>query len=285
MTIARLRPSLLLGLAILTFAGTGARAASLDHIQASQQLELCAHPDMLPFSKQSEPPSGFQVELAQALADRLGVELDISWIISRRSASKTGCDLYAGVARIDDAPSKYLKLTDAFMRMESVLVTAAHRPALHSITDLQGMTVGVAPGSVAAHRLNQQGIRTSTRFLDESKRLQALLNHAIDAAVVTQLSAGWLQQQLQQQQEDDEKRAENEKHSALNILDAEQLLGARLNYDYALGLRKADQSTLEHFNALLAEMKADGSLAGLLRHYGLDAAGHIALSSKPITTN
>ncbi len=281
MTIARLRPSLLLGLAILTLAGTGARAASLDHIQASQQLELCAHPDMLPFSKQSNPPSGFQVELAQALAEKLGVGLEISWIISRRSASKTGCDLYAGVARIDDTPSKYLKLTDAFVRMESVLVTTAHRPALRSIADLQGMTVGVAPGSIAAHRLNQQGISTSTRFLDESKRLQALLNHDIDAAVVTQLSAGWLRQQLQQQQVGNEKDARNKTHGALNIQDAQQLLGARLNYDYALGLRKADQSTLDHFNALLAEMKSDGSLARLLRHYGLDADGRIAaLSSK-----
>ncbi|MCP8686577.1 substrate-binding periplasmic protein [Marinobacterium sedimentorum] len=277
MTIARLHPSLLLGLAILTLAGTGVRAGSLEHIQSSQQLELCAHPDMLPFSKQSDPPAGFQVELAQALAERLGVELEISWIISRRSASKTGCDLYAGVARIDDTPSRYLKLTDAFVRMESVLVTRPDLPAVGSIADLQGMTVGVAPGSVAAHQLNQQGISTSTRFLDESKRLQALLSQDIDAAVVTQLSAGWLQQQLQQEQ-DVKNDPQNKTQSALNIIDAEQLLGTRLNYDYALGLRKADQNTLDHFNALLTKMKADGSLATLLRRYGLDAAGHIALN-------
>jgi polar amino acid transport system substrate-binding protein len=258
-------------------AGTGVRAGSLEHIQSSQQLELCAHPDMLPFSKQSDPPSGFQVELAQALAERLGVELEVSWIISRRSASKTGCDLYAGVARIDDTPSRYLKLTDAFVRMESVLVTRQDLPAVSSIADLQGMTVGVAPGSVAAHQLSKQGISTSTRFLDESKRLQALLRQEIDAAVVTQLSAGWLQQQLQQDQ-DDKNDPQNKTQSALNIIDAEQLLGTRLNYDYALGLRKADQSTLDHFNALLTKMKADGSLTTLLRRYGLDAAGHIALN-------
>ncbi len=281
MTITRLRQSLLLGLAILTLAGTSARAANLETIQGNQQLELCAHPDMLPFSKQSDPPSGFQVELAQALADKLGVALQISWIISRRSASKTGCDLYAGVARIDDTPSKYLKLTDAFVRMESVLVTPGDLPGVHSIADLQGMTVGVAPGSMAAHRLNRQGIATSTRFLDESKRLQALLRHEIDAAVVTQLSAGWLQQhQLQQQIDNDDVRGgENVQLSALNIIDAEQLLGTRLNYDYALGLRKADQNTLDHFNALLAGMKADGSLAQIFHHYGLDASGHIARSA------
>ncbi len=247
---------------LMTLAALPAQAGTLGQIQSRQTLALCAHPDMLPFSRQSGPGEGFQVELAQALAERLDVALDVSWIVSKRSASKTGCDLYAGVAKIDDNPSKYLKLSDAFLRLESVLVTRPGQPDINSMQDLQGLRVAVVPGSIAAHRLNQQGITTASRYLDESRRLQALLAGDIDAAVVTQLSAGWMQHQ----------------GADLKYTDAEAVLGTTLNYDYALGLRQADAGTLSQFNQLLADMKADGSLAQLFQRYGLDASGKIALS-------
>jgi polar amino acid transport system substrate-binding protein len=263
MTAPLLRTSAWLALAIFCLAGFQARAGNLEHIRSSHELEVCAHPDLLPFSRQSDPPSGFQIELAQALADRLEVALQVSWIISKRSAAKTGCDLYAGVARIGDAPSPYLKLTDAFMRMESVLVTAPDTGIVRSVADLQGMTVGVSPGSVAAHRLYQSGIATASRFLDESKRLESLASHDIDAAIVSRLSAGWFAR---------------EKGIALQFTDAERLLDTPLNYDYAIGLRKADQQTLDQFNRLLADMKADGSLAQLFERHGLAADGQVALT-------
>ncbi|WP_020680972.1 substrate-binding periplasmic protein [Marinobacterium rhizophilum] len=266
MNRSHLSPAAWATLLLITLTGLQAQAGTLEQIQSRQQLGLCAHPDMLPFSKQSAtasgPGTGFQIELAQALAQRLGVALNVSWIVSKRSASKTGCDLYAGVAKIDKNPSKYLRLSDPFLRLESVLVTRAGQPDIKALQALHGLRVGVAPGSVAAHRLNKQGIATASRYLDEGHRLQALLDGHIDAAVVTQLSAGWLQQQ----------------GAAVKYIDAEQLLGIELNYDYALGLRRADAGTVAQFNDVLADMKSDGSLAQLFQRYGLTADGQVALT-------
>jgi polar amino acid transport system substrate-binding protein len=265
MKAPRLRISTWLALSILALTGLEARAGNLEHIRSSHALEVCAHPDLLPFSKQSDPPSGFQIELAQALADRLEVDLQIAWIISKRSAKKTGCDLYAGVARISDQPSPYLKLTDAFMRMESVLVTPPDTAIVRSVADLQGMTVGVSPGSVAAHSLHRHGIATASRFLDESKRLQALANGDIDAAIVSRLSAGWFAHAT---------------GSLLRQVDAQQLLDTPLNYDYAIGLRQADQDTVVHFNQLLQQLRSSGDLGRILARYGLSSNGQLARSDR-----
>jgi polar amino acid transport system substrate-binding protein len=241
----------MLGVSFSTLANT------IDHIIETKELELCAHPQQMPISKRSENSdlaSGFQIDIARALADKLNVALNISWVINKRHVKKTECDFYAGVAKIGERESKYVKISDAYYRMTFVVVTPKQFPPIESAKQLHNLTVGVSPGSVAARALHDDKIETAVRFPDEESRLQALIDGKIDAAVVSSLAANWFAK---------------ENMIELRLNDAEMVFGITTNYDYALGLRKANNETLIVFNNQLEAMKEDGTLSQLFEKYGI----------------
>lgn len=230
-----------------------ANAQAISDIRASGEINLCANPEQMPFSQQADTPEGLQIDVARAIAQKLDVSLNVSWIFSKRQAKKVGCDFYAGVARLNDGDSKYLRITDPYLHLEFKLVTLDQGAIIHSIDDLKPLVVGVSPGSIASHALIKNDISIAVRFPDEASRLQALADGLIDAALVTNVSAGWFQTG----------------QTKLQVFDAERILNTELNYDYALGLRKSDDDSRNGFNQLLAEMREDGSLSNILNRYGV----------------
>src|SRR6478672_621660 len=74
-----------------------AQARTLDAIRSSGAIGLCAHPNSLPFASKAGNPSGFQVELGQALARELGVSLRLDWIITQYQMRSAGCDVLLDV--------------------------------------------------------------------------------------------------------------------------------------------------------------------------------------------
>ncbi|MDO6515383.1 MULTISPECIES: ABC transporter substrate-binding protein [unclassified Neptuniibacter] len=233
-----------------------ASAGTIEQILEKGELHLCAHPAQMPFSARAEKPKGFQIDVAKAIAKKLDVALNVSWIMPRRQAKKVGCDLYSGVARLGDGDSKYMLISDPYLRLEFKLVTLKNKPTIKNLDDLGAMVVGVSSGSIASHALSSKQIGIAVRFADEASRLQALADGLIDAAVVSNVSSGWFQRQHGLQ---------------LVEVDAEKILNAQLNYDYALGLRKADQNTRAAFNQTLVDLKKDGTLGELLNEYGVSS--------------
>ncbi|SEQ56912.1 polar amino acid transport system substrate-binding protein [Amphritea atlantica] len=239
--------------AVIIVVSPVASAQTLSEIRARGEINLCAHPEQMPFSRRADKPEGFQIDIARAVAEKLDVSLNVSWIFSKRQAKKVGCDFYAGVARFKEGDSKYLLISDPYLRLEFKLVTLDKGSVISDIDDLKPLVVGVSPGSIASGALVHNHISIAVRFQDEASRLQALADGLIDAAVVTNVSAGWFQENL----------------GKLRQYDAENILHADLNYDYALGLRRSDEDSRNGFNQLLAEMKSDGALSNILARYGL----------------
>lgn len=240
-------------LLLCLFVASIVQADSIDHIRETGVLQICANPEQKPISWREEQPKGFQIELAQLIANQINTELEVSWIYLKRRAKTTGCDLYAGVATLD-GDTRYVKKSDPFMRMEFVLVTSADKAPIHSIDDLKGLTVGVPAGSLAAHQLSEREIKLAVSYIDEASRLDAVAKGLIDAAIVTRISEGWYRHQFP---------------TAMRSYDAEQLLDSDLNYNYSLGLRRANPKTKAAFNRVLRNMKEDGSLSRLLQKYGV----------------
>jgi len=63
-----------------------ADARSLNEILERGAFSICADAGALPFSQRSGAPAGFQIDLAKILADRLGVRLDVGWVVLRGAA-------------------------------------------------------------------------------------------------------------------------------------------------------------------------------------------------------
>ena len=87
---------LMLGIAVLaTLIAAGTRnradARSLAEVRQTGILRLCANPSALPYSNLSDRGglTGFEVEVAEALAHEIGLELRVTWV---RNAGKRSLD-------------------------------------------------------------------------------------------------------------------------------------------------------------------------------------------------
>jgi len=57
---------------------TTARSGTIEDIKRAGALNVCANPDALPFSSDSNAPPGIHIELAKMLATQLDVSMQIS---------------------------------------------------------------------------------------------------------------------------------------------------------------------------------------------------------------
>src|SRR5262249_3447982 len=73
-----------------------ADARSLNEILERGAFSICADAEALPFSQRSGAPAGLQIDLAKALADRIGVQLNVNWIVLRGAARGVNCDAIMG---------------------------------------------------------------------------------------------------------------------------------------------------------------------------------------------
>src|SRR5690242_18474518 len=72
---------------------THALPRSLEAVEQRGSLALCAHPNALPYSSKRGPVPGFQIELAEAIAERLSVTLTRHWVINTFQYRRADCDV------------------------------------------------------------------------------------------------------------------------------------------------------------------------------------------------
>ena len=78
---------------LLALSIAGALPRSLEAIGQRGSLAVCAHPNALPYSSKRGSLPGFQIELAEALAERLGVSLARHWVINSFQYRRADCDV------------------------------------------------------------------------------------------------------------------------------------------------------------------------------------------------
>ena len=172
--------SALLGGALLA---APAAARGLDAIKASGTLAVCANPNALPFASRKGPRHGFQLDLAAALAQRLGVSLTPAWVISRYDMYRAPCDIVMeSIADAEVQARSGIQLSKPY-RHSGVMLAVRAGDKTRSLADLKRnhKTVGVLVSSLAAMTLNQQGIETAPDIFEDDL-LDMLERHEVDAA-------------------------------------------------------------------------------------------------------
>src|SRR5207244_12674306 len=127
-------------MAMATAPATGAPLAA---VRDSGTLTVCAHPDALPFSAQGLAQPGFQLEIADVLTKRLGVRLEVSWLVCSRHSRRANCDAVMGAIVQPGTPAEgkgTTRLTRSYMGSGYVLVVPARR------TDQDVAAAHVRPG-------------------------------------------------------------------------------------------------------------------------------------------
>jgi len=243
-------------LAIVSFAFAASTSArTLTEVQARGVISLCANPDALPYaSKQSDKP-GFQIEIARALAQSLGVKLELDWIVPRIRASLVDCDMLLDSIVDPELSRGPVKLSHAYQRSGVALALRPGNDGVERFSDLaQGKRIGVMVNSVASKLLNQRGLYT-VPYAFENDMIADLASGSLDACAVSPAAIAYYVHA----------------HPASGLrfahaYDAEP----ELAWTVAVGLRRSDDALVNAVNAALERLIDDGTLARAYANYGVD---------------
>jgi polar amino acid transport system substrate-binding protein len=241
--------------AVLLLSVTAALPRSLQAIVDRGAVTLCANPDALPWASKTGAVPGFQVELAENLAARLGVSLTRQWVISAFQYRRVDCDLvFDAIASKGASVEGGLRLSRPYQRSGVVLAVRNES----SVTSLAGLAaerrVGVLVGSLVSMRLDTRGIKT-TPFVLEGELMAALDNGEVEAAAVTPVAIGWYNMMHPQ---------------GLMRMIAAFADDPDLNWNLAVGMIGPDNNLRQRIDAALGEMLADGTIARIYARYGVE---------------
>src|SRR5438552_12067670 len=160
-------------------------ARTLAEVQARGAISLCANPDALPYASNQSDKPGFQIEIARALAEALGVKLQLDWIVPRMRAGLVDCDMLLDTIIDPDLARGPVKVSEAYQRSGVALALAPRSEGIQRFSDIApGKRVGVMVNSVASKLLNQRGIYT-VPYAFESEMIADLVKGDLDACAVS----------------------------------------------------------------------------------------------------
>lgn len=242
-------------MAALLLTGGAAVARPLAEVQAAKQLSLCANPNALPFSAENGDLPGFQIEIARALARRLGLELQVLWIVPRYRASAVDCDLLMDTILSPGVEQRGLRASLPYQVGGVGLVFAPGQPSVPDYRSLRaGMRVGVMMNSLASLIVSRTDA-SMVPFGFEDDMMEAVAQGDVHAAAVSLASAGYY----------------NRRHPGrpLTVVRA----GDRepeLRWDLAVGLRRADDALVDAVNSALKALLDDGAIGTIYARYGIE---------------
>jgi polar amino acid transport system substrate-binding protein len=231
------------------------QARSLQAIADRGTLTLCANPNALPWASKADAMPGFQVELAENLAARLGVTLTRQWVLSAFQYRRADCDVvFDAIASKGASVEGGLRLSRPYQR-SGVVLAVRNESDVASLDDLKaGRRVGVLMGSLASMTLGQRGAAI-TPFVLEGELMEALVDGEIEAAAVTPTAIGWYNM------------VHPQAHIRLIPAFADN---ADFNWNLAVGMIGPDEKLRLKIDGALADMMTDGTIARIYARYGIE---------------
>lgn len=195
------------------------------------------------FTDENDQIVGFDIDVAQEVCNRLGVELvkqPIDWDTKEADldAGKIDC-IWNGMS-INASRQEVMNLSEAYMENAMVFVVA-NGSAIASQADLDGKTVAVQSGSTAQDILRESGLNVvETALATNVECLQQLELNLVDTVFMDSVVANY------------EIKESGKDYVILpDGLEEEE---------YAIGFRKNDCALRDKVQSILSEMKADGTL-------------------------
>ena len=247
---------------------------SLQDIIDRRTFSICAHPDAAPFSVRMPKASGLQIELAEAVARQLGVEVQEEWVLFRRDARQVGCDAIMGGMARDGGDGDHRPNASGPAGSQPVLDRGSLGPvtsrpyaasltrvvvrtdglAVGSIDDLKGRAVAVLHASYTHYVLDTRGIKVRTLYPTEADIIDAVNKGEMEAGVVSEWSVGCYRKL--------------HPDARVHTIDG-LIVDPELDFNVGVVLRNADRALLSKVNDIVANLISNGEIERIFGNYGI----------------
>lgn len=198
--------------------------------------------------KEGSEYTGFDIELARALFQRLGIELKlqpIDWKANIMELNSGNVDCLWNGLTITEDRKKEIIFSEPYLKNEQVVVVMDSSP-VKTLADLEGKKLGLQSGSSANEALDANEVFKSSLsevvpFKDNMTAFMDLESGGLDAVLVDSIVAGY-----------------NITTSGKPYRILDEKLAPE---EYGIGFRKGDVALRDAVNAELEKMAADGTLA------------------------
>jgi len=191
---------------------------------------------------------GIDVEIAQAIADKLGLELqidDMDFDAALLAAQNSKSDIVMAGVTVNEERLAVMNFSESYSTgVQSVIVKEGSDVTLDNLGDYMIGTQRGTTGNIYCS--DDYGDDHVIAYDNGITAVQALLNGQVDAVVIDNAPAQSLV-------------AAN---SGLTILDTEYAVE-----DYAIGMAKSNTALLDAVNGALAELQADGTVQSIVDKY------------------
>ena len=231
-------------------AASTSAAAELTTVEAGK-LTMATNATFPPYEMTTDAGTieGIDVDTAQAIAEKLGLELqidDMDFDAALLSVQQGKADIAMAGITVTDERMAVMSFSDSYATgIQSVIVPEGSDIA--SVDDLAGKKIGTQRGTTGyLYCSDDFGEDAVVAYDSGLTAVQALNNGQVDAVVIDNEPA----------------KAYVESNPGLKILDT-----SYAEEDYAIGMNKSNTALLEAVNAALEELKADGTLQSIVDKY------------------
>ncbi len=224
---------------------------SLKKVQEKGSFTIGLDADFAPmgFTEDSGEIVGFDIDLAEAVAEKMGVKLEvkpIDWDSKSMELSTGKIDFIWNGFSISDERKKEVLFSEPYLSTKQSIIVTADSP-IKTKADLAGKKIALQDGSTSEDALKADadtyesiGDQNISRFKENSQVLMEVESGRADAAVIDEVFVRYYLQ----------KENLSDKYTVLEEGFDEE--------DYGVGGRKNDAALIEAVNKALEECKAEG---------------------------
>lgn len=228
----------------LSFAGCGCETKS-------DVLTVATNAEFPPFEYvENGEIVGADVDIANAIAEKLGMELEIVNIDFDAALTGAATGKYdmavAGITANEDRKKNMNFSVDYYTASQAIIVTSDSTIA--TVDDLEGKTVACQEGTTGEQYLIDNGYAIQS-FKTGAEAVTALTTGKVDAVVIDNAVA----------------KALSEKQNGKTVVLDEALTQEA----YAIAMKKGNDELTEKINNALKELEAEGKLAEIFEKYDL----------------
>lgn len=257
----------------MTSCGDAADKQSVDAIKEAGKLTMYTNAEFPPFEyMEGTEVKGVDVDIAQAIADKLGVKLEIhnvkfDTIIGSIQSGK-GSIGAAGITVTDERKESVDFSIEYTTSKQYIIVPADSTVA--KIEDLAGMSIGVQLGTTGDFIITDEinGTEEGKGVLQDTGASVTTYNSAADAAIA--LNSGKIQAVVIDKLPAEIVAGNYENLKAIELVYAD---GSNTEESYAICVAKGNESLLKVINEVIEELKANGKIDEfVIKHTGAASA-------------